>query len=386
MANAPIGLGVVGLGRGFMLSLPTLVRHTGFRLAAAFDPREDAREAFANRFGGPAYADLDALLDDPQVEAVYIASPHGVHAAQAIAAAAAGKHVLVEKPMAISGAECRAMTDAAMQAGIVLVVGPSHGFDAQVARACEIIASGVHGAPKMATALNYTDFLYRFRRPEELVSASGGGVVYSQAAHQFDILCRLMQGPVRSIRAQTGIWDPARPSEGAYTALASFDGGAAATLTYSGYGRYDSDELVDWVSELGFARDPHGYGAARRNLRGLDGSDEATAKASRGYGAVSGAETANMPQHHEHFGFVLVSCEQADLRLTPRGVWIYANEKRTFEPLGPPDIPRSGAFDEFAAAIRGDRPARHDGAWGTHLLACCEALLRSSAEQREIAI
>ena len=124
-------------------------------------------------------------------------------------AALHGKHVLVEKPMALTIAECVRMNEAAERAGIHLLVGHSHSFDMPFQRARQMIASGEVGAVHMITALNFTDFLYRPRRPEELVTAQGGGVVFSQGAHQVDIVRLLGGGKVCSVRAQTGAWDRA---------------------------------------------------------------------------------------------------------------------------------------------------------------------------------
>ena len=82
-----------------------------------------------------------------------------------------------------------------------LVVGHSHSFDAPILRTRELIASGAFGAVRMINALNYTDFLYRPRRPEELDTAQGGGAVFNQAAHQVDIV-RLLGGGPREKRAR----------------------------------------------------------------------------------------------------------------------------------------------------------------------------------------
>ena len=95
----------------------------------------------------------------------------------------AGKHVLIDKPMATSVAEANAIVDAARQAGMCVVAGPSHGFDGAVARGRDLIASGALGKVKMVTALNFTDFVYRPRRPEELDPARGGGVGNPAGAH-----------------------------------------------------------------------------------------------------------------------------------------------------------------------------------------------------------
>jgi phthalate 4,5-cis-dihydrodiol dehydrogenase len=126
MPDRVLRFGVVGLGRGFMLMRPSFLADPRCRLVAAADPRPEARAAFEAEFGGRSYADAAALCADPQVEVVYVASPHQHHAGQVIAAVRAGKHVLVEKPMALDLADCRAMTAAAAEAGVQLMVGPSH--------------------------------------------------------------------------------------------------------------------------------------------------------------------------------------------------------------------------------------------------------------------
>jgi phthalate 4,5-cis-dihydrodiol dehydrogenase len=282
MAGRVLSFGVVGLSRAFVLMRPTFVLDPRCRLVAAADPRPEARAAFTAEFGGAAYPEAEALCADPAVEVVYVASPHQFHADHAVLAARHGKHVLVEKPMAATLADCRRMRDACDAAGVQLVVGPSHGFDAPVELAAGLIEAGEFGSLQMVTALNYTDFLYRPRRPEELDTAAGGGVVFSQAVHQVDVLRRLTGSRVRSVRAQTGRWDPARPTEGAYQAFLAFDSGATAIVGYSGYGRYDTDALLGWIGETGAAKDPSAYGAARARL-GERPEDQL--KAERAYGS-----------------------------------------------------------------------------------------------------
>ena len=114
------------------------------------------------------------------------------------------------------------------RASVRLVVGPSHSFDAPVARTRAMIASGAFGRLRLITALNFTDFVYRPRRAEELDPEAGGGVVLSQAAHQVDIARLLAGGLARSVRAMTGDWDRRRPTEGAYAAFLDFGDGVAA--------------------------------------------------------------------------------------------------------------------------------------------------------------
>ncbi|MDE2561085.1 MAG: Gfo/Idh/MocA family oxidoreductase [Sphingomonadales bacterium] len=380
-----IGLGIVGLGRGFMLTLPALLASRDIRLVAAFDIRPDARSIFAEQFEAQAFDSLDDLVACDEVDAVYIATPHELHAEQAIAALRAGKHVLVEKPMATSVADCIAMEATARSVGKVLVVGPSHGFDAPVQKAAELVASGRYGAPRMVTAFNFTDFMLRPRRPEELDTERGGGVIFSQAAHQIDVVRRIVGRPVSSLRATAGNWDSSRPSEGAYAAFMDFEGGACATLTYSGYAHFDSDELLGWISETGFPRDPETYGEARRKLAALSPEGEVKAKLGRTYGAAGGLSLPPPAPHHEHFGFVLVSCERADLKLAPDAITAYGDSERHVVAIAPPGHPRAGVLAEFAGAIRDERRPVHDGRWGVETMACCAALLESSRTRREIA-
>src|SRR4051794_31038421 len=124
-----IRLGVAGLGRALRLMLPTFAANRRVELVAAADPRPEAREKFAAEFAAKTYGSVEELCADPAVEAVYVATPHELHAAHACLAAAHGKHVLVEKPMALTLAHCRAMIAAAERANVHLAVGHSHSFD-----------------------------------------------------------------------------------------------------------------------------------------------------------------------------------------------------------------------------------------------------------------
>lgn len=382
----PIRLGVAGLGRAFTVTLPTLVADPRVRMVAATDPRAEACRQFERDFGARTHASFEQLCADPEVDALYIATPHQMHAAHACLAARHGMHALVEKPMALSLDECAAMIDAARAAGTVLVIGPSHSFDLPILRARALVASGELGAVRMIHAMNYTDFMYRPRRPEELRTDEGGGVIFSQAAHQIDIVRLLGGGRVKSVRAATGNWDPARPAEGAYSALLFFENGTSASATYSGYAHYDSDELLNWSGELGQPKDPAEYGTARARLQdAATAAAEAALKAARNYGGslyVPGPPAGTFA--HEQFGHIIVSCERGDIVPMPDGVRIYGDTVRRIDPLPPPSIPRAEVIDEFVAAIAGRRPPVHSGEWARATTEVCLAILTSARERRDV--
>ena len=374
-------LGVVGLGRAFTLMLPTFVHDSRIKLVGATDPIAAAKSQFASDFGAPIYESIEALCASPDVEAIYIASPHQFHADHVCLAAAYGKHVLVENPMALTLDECTRMVDATQRAGVHLIVGHSHSFNSPIKRCREIIDSGAYGTVKMITALNFTDFLYRPRRPEELNTQAGGGVIHSQATHQIDIVRLLGGGLVRSVRAHTGAWDSVRPTEGAYSALLGFEGGTFATSTYSGYGHYDSDDLMGNISELGQAKSALDYGAAKKRLEGTtNAADETALKAARNYGGSLYVSNTALPPNlaHQHFGQLIISCEKADLRPSPTGIAIYSDKQKITETLPTPNIPRVEVIDELFGAVRYDRPAIHSGEWARATTAVCLAILESA--------
>ena len=385
----PVRLGVVGLGRAFTLMLPTFLRDPRVELVAACDPRPEALARFQGDFSGPVYRSIEELALDQQVEAIYIASPHQFHAAQTRVAASHGKHVLVEKPMALTLADCDAMVADCCAAGVHLIVGHCHSFDSPYLKAREIIAQGSLGRVRMIHALNYTDFLYRPRRPEELRTETGGGVVFSQAAHQVDVVRLLAGSDVVRVRAVTGSWDPARPTEGAYCALLWFASGAFASITYSGYGRFDSDEWCSGVGEMGFPKPPDHYGSARRVLSGLGTPAlEAAAKVERTYGAASFRLPAKVAPAllplHQHFGPVVVSCDHGDLRPVPEGVWLYGDTVKELLPLPAPAVPRFEVIDELHAAVVANVAPLHNGCWARGTLQVCLALLDSARTQGDV--
>lgn len=380
MSTPQLQLGVAGLGRAFTLMLPTLANDPRIALVAATDPQPLACAQFERDFGVTCDADFEALCRNPKVQAIYVASPHQWHAAHVAMAASYGKHVMVEKPMALTLDECTRMIDATTRAGVVLMVGHSHSFNAPILKAHQLIASGAYGRVRMLHALNYTDFLYRPRRPEELDTQAGGGVIHSQAAHQVDVVRLLGGGMVTSVMAHTGAWDPARPTEGAYSALLGFDNGAFASLSYSGYGHFDSDRWMGDVGELGQLKHDTKHGAARKRLRNLSAAQEAELKAARNYGAPQWRGDLRIaPQRkHQHFGPLIVSCEGADLRPTPEGVWVDGDVDIKLHALDAPALPRKEVIDEFYNAIVHQQPVLHSGAWARATTAVSLAMLVSA--------
>ena len=290
--------------------------------------------------------------------------------------------------MALSLADCDTMIAACCAAGVQLLVGHCHSFDTPYLAARNLLRSGELGRVRMIQALNYTDCLYRPRRPEELRTEDGGGVVFSQAAHQVDVVRLLAGSRATRVRAVLGRWDDTRPTEGAYAALMWFEDGAFATLTYSAYGHFDSDLWCGGTGELGQAKAAGSHGAARRRLATVGSADdEARLKAAATYGGpLYRADTFAAPVAHQHFGPVIVSCEHGALRPLPDALLVDGDLAQQRIALPAPAVPRAEVIDELVAAVREGRPPLHNGAWARATLQVCLALLQSATTQQDVAL
>jgi phthalate 4,5-cis-dihydrodiol dehydrogenase len=392
MTTAPrLRVGVAGLGRAGASMLAALVRHPLVQVTAAADPRPEPRDRFEAEVGGETYASVEEMAASPRVDVVYVATPHHLHVANVVAAATAGKHVVCEKPMALSLAECDAIIEAVERNGVQMVVGHTHSHDPAIRVMRELIVSGRYGRLGMINNWVYTDFLYRPRRPEELDTSLGGGILFNQVPHQVDVARHLGGGLVRSVRAYAGVWDRRRPTEGAMSAFLDFEDGAAASLVYNGYDHFDTDEFAFWVGEGGQDKRPR-HAQTRRGLDpDLSPEQEAALKYATGYGGTHPQARARLGPvtHQPHFGALIVSCEAADLRPSADGVLVYADDgvHEVEVPRGPADVPgRGDTLDELHAAVFEGTPVLHSPRWGKATLAVCLAIQQSAGARAEVRV
>ena len=184
--------------------------------------RRDAEKArdYARRHNVPRwYADADRLIFDPDVNAIYIATPPNVHAEYAIRAAQAGKPVYVEKPMARTAEECLAMINACQRAGVPLFVAYYRRCLPAFVKVKELVDSGVIGQVRVvnlrlfqAAPVDSKELPWRVQ-PE----IAGGGLFYDLGSHQFDYLDYLL-GPVISTTGQSANQAGLYPAEDAVVA------------------------------------------------------------------------------------------------------------------------------------------------------------------------
>lgn len=188
--------GIIGVGDVTEVkSGPAFYKAAHSELVAVMRRSGDKAQDFAQRHNVPRwYDDAEALINDPEVDVVYIATPQYAHKDYTLKAAAAGKHVYSEKPMALSYADCQAMINACQQAGVSLWVGYYRRSLPRFVKIKELVESGAIGdvvgvsikkfQPTIIKPNTPLDDLHWHYRPE----LSGGGQVLDVGCHHIDLL------------------------------------------------------------------------------------------------------------------------------------------------------------------------------------------------------
>jgi predicted dehydrogenase len=200
----PVRVGLVGCGAVAEWHIASGYRAVpaAARVVATCDARRARAEALAGPLGAMAYTDLQALLNDPRVEAVDLCVPHPLHAPMALAALGAGKHVLVEKPLATTVADGAAMVRLAAERGLTLCVSENYPFSEPFRRARAMIAAGEIGrvVALRSHRVGYLEGIWLRDGWRQDARQAGGGMLLDQGCHYTNIL-RMLGGPITHVAA-----------------------------------------------------------------------------------------------------------------------------------------------------------------------------------------
>jgi len=226
-----VRFGLIGCGGIGQIRARALRGAGALRLAAAGDSdRARAEAAVAAAGGGAAVSDWRALVRRDDVDAVIVSTPPALHAEIAIAALEAGKHVLCEKPLARSPAECRAMVEAARRAGRFLATGFNYRFYPSVAKARTLLEAGAIG--ELDHVRSYTGYTARDHTHAWLheLGAMGGGALRDNGIHLLD-LTRWFLGEVAEVKGfrSNAVWGFPGCEDNGFALLRS-EAGKVATL------------------------------------------------------------------------------------------------------------------------------------------------------------
>lgn len=252
--SKPFNVGISGAGVIGRVHAEALKSIDSVCLVAVAEPRADAGKAFVEEFGGKLYESfVDMLLHDG-LDVVIIATPSGIHPDQTVLAAEAGKHIITEKPMAITREGLDRMIEAAEEGEVHLAVIFQNRFSADVLKVRRALEQGVFGTPILANGAMY------WHRTQDYYNASGGwrgtwsldggGALMNQAIHTVDLLQWLMGG-VREVRAHVATLTHAIETEDTASVSFAFRNGALGSLTATTSAARDWPVRIEIVGTAG---------------------------------------------------------------------------------------------------------------------------------------
>jgi scyllo-inositol 2-dehydrogenase (NAD+) len=242
-----IGVGVIGVGLMGRRHAENVARIGGAKVRAVHDANSSVSERVARELGAKSCASVDELLSHDSVDAVVIASPAQAHAAHAVAALAAGKDVLLEKPIAPTLDAADAILSAARASTARLQIGFMRRYDPAYAEAASVVRSGELGEMR---------FFKGVGRDRDAPSGAAGSLprsnIFAESAiHDFDVARWLSDDEVAGVRAAARTLAPNAPGPDFALSELRFAGGAAATIeTYRG-ARYAYDIRAEIVCSEG---------------------------------------------------------------------------------------------------------------------------------------
>jgi phthalate 4,5-cis-dihydrodiol dehydrogenase len=393
-------MAMIGLGQGAAGTLPALDAMPEIDLVAGADLNPAMRAGFAEHYpNARVYESVAGACADPDVEAVWIATPNRFHCEHAIEAMRNGKHAIVEKPMAISLEEADRMVETSQRYGVTLLAGHTRSLSIWNRAMRRIVLSGAIGPLRAVHIWAYTDWMIRPRTPDELDPTQGGGIVFRQGPHQLDTLRLLGGGRLRSVRGMTGQWMDARPIPGYFTAYAEFEDGTPATIMHNGYGYFAMASLYPWAQEKRGYTDADRTALRRDLVRGA--RDESKEKEIYRVGGardpVAGAKrepATPYPWKPFDLGPVEVACERGLMMPAQWGLSVFGDDgprELDLRHLQRPEPDPSGGLsiailEELHGAVVLGKPAFHTAEWGRATLEASLAVMQSAAERREIVL
>jgi predicted dehydrogenase len=273
--SSPLRLGILGCANIARQFTRDVVGSPSIRIAAAASRDAEKARSFAEAFAIPAYhGSYEALLASAEIDAVYIPLPNAMHAAWAIRAAEAGKHVLCEKPLGMGVAETRAMFAAARKSGVMLLEAYPYWFQPQTAELLALLRSGAIGEVRSVQA----SFGFTLTNPETNIRSKpelGGGALYDAGCYPLSLI-RLVMGdaPVKVLASST--WTEAGVDLSTMATLiyhggrraqmsCAMDGGGHRKAVIVGSQGTIETEFLNHTSESG--DHPHGFLASRMSIR-----------------------------------------------------------------------------------------------------------------------
>lgn len=314
----------------------------GASLAAVCDIVPERAKAFAERFSVPGFTSIEELLAQPDIDVITVLTPSGMHADLAVQAARAGRHIVVEKPMALTLEDADRMIAAADAAGVRLFVVKQNRFNVPVVKARQALDAGRLGQLVLGTVRVRwcRDQKYYAQDAWRGTWAQDGGVIANQASHHVDMLGWFM-GPVESVHARGATALVDIQTEDTCVATVKFRNGALGVIEATGATR--PRDLEGSLSVLGAGGAIEISGFAVNQIR--------------------------------HWNFVAPAAEDAEVL-----------EKFSVNPPNVYGFGHQAYYEHVVDCLAHNKPALVDGREGRSSLELVIALYESMASGREVSL
>lgn len=249
-----VNVGISGAGVIAAIHAEALKNLDNVDIVAVAEPREEAGKAFIEKFGGEHYLSYPDMVTQADLDVVIIATPSGLHPDQVVLAAENGKHVITEKPMAITADGLNRMIQATDDAGVKLAVIFQNRLSTDVVTVKRALEQGAFGKPALANGTMY------WFRSQEYYDANGGwrgtwaldggGALMNQAIHCIDLLQWFMDGVVE-VKAFTATLNHTIETEDTAAAAFVFGNGALGTMTATTCAKIDQPQRIEIIGTEG---------------------------------------------------------------------------------------------------------------------------------------
>ena len=231
-AGEQVGVGLIGYGAIARVHATSITATSGLRLRGICDLSAERRELAAREWNVSTHSNAQELFDDPDVELVVVGTPPSAHADSVLAALAAGKHVVCEKPFALRVQEVDSMIDSALSRGRVLTVYQSRRWDPDYIAMRDVVRSG-----RIGDLFYMESFIGGYSHPCDFWHSHepvSGGTIYDWGSHYFDWVLQLFPHVVKTVSAvgHKRVWHDVTNSDQVRVDL-TFEGGAQATFLQS---------------------------------------------------------------------------------------------------------------------------------------------------------
>lgn len=249
-------VGISGAGIIGTLHAQAIQELYNAEVVAVAEPRKEAADSFVTEYGGSAFSSLEDMLRDTDLDIVHVATPSGMHPEQVIKIAGAGKHVVTEKPMAITAEGATTMIEACQRAGVSLSVIFQNRTSRDVMKVKRAIEKGLLGQPILANGSVH------WHRTDEYYSANGGwrgtwkldggGALMNQGIHTVDLLQWYMDG-IQDIQGFTGTLTHDIETEDTAAVAFRYGNGAMGTITATTSATEDAPVRIEIIGTKGRA-------------------------------------------------------------------------------------------------------------------------------------